>query len=866
MSSRALRKLQREQEQQNQVDTITENNVPDDESEGEAPARKTLNAFDMLNEDGDEDEANDSEVLSPDDGDGSEALTKSTRVDTSEKPKSKSKSKKKKNKKKGKAPEQADLSAHGAQKAANEPQLDEIDLALKSLSTTSKGGAEVPLAAKIDEANLRLYKLLAVESKHLNALNEMKRLFGNVVLENEDEAAAAAGPPRRRGRVQNLDLGGALAGRHSPASRGQGLKGLALRRNPFILGKEEWPKATSGGLGMEMVESFEDGTTEFRFVHNTIYQDVQRQFETCVESMDPQRMIALLQYNRKTTLLPALRGQLVLISRVAYHISTLLQVSEIAKQQGDHSVSGDLLERALFSFGRSVHSSFTTALGEGKARLDFRRPENREFWLSAWRYINNLGQRGTWRTAYEWAKLVLSLDTEGDPYRICLMLDQLALRGGQSEHFLNLSRSSFYADDLWKSRPNIDISSALAEFKLKQAQKCRASLGICVKKYPWIFPRLFQELNIDRIPSSVWGKTTSIEREKFECEMYVHNAKDLWNTPEAISFLVEVVESANEVASTNKGKDQTKDTTPQSREPITLDEARHVLLSGIPSLINLIPREYTTMPTSSSDPLPPPNNLPSYDPAPPTHGGPEATVYHSPFEAAPGGFDFPPEDDEDGTPNPQSPEDNQRGTGEAQELRGLQGFFRGFIPWIGSGRVPEENMDSETDAIRARARELGIPEELIAERGRRALELIAGRDNLPNDDDATTAPEVPGADENTSTNNTAAPTVESDPEHDPTTHLTSTSSPQTTEPEPGSEPYDDARNQRWLAGQGMLRLRAFCAEHGTDENVWNDDAVDDTIVTEYAQRVMQLQQQQSRNFILDYPLTQGTSRDVRAVG
>ena len=303
MSSRALRKLQREQEQQNQLDAITENNVPDDESEEEAPARKTLNAFDMLNEDGDDSEANDSEALSLDDRDDSGALTKSAQVDTSEKPKSKSKSKKKKNKKKGKAPEQADLSAQGAQKAANKSQLDEIDLALKSLSTTSKDGADIPLAAKIDEANLRLYQLLAVESKHLNALNEMKRLFGNVVLENEDEAAGAAGPPRRRGRVQNLDLGGALAGRHSPISRGQGLKGLALRRNPFILGKEEWPKATSGGLGMELVEKFEDGTTEFRFVHNTIYQDVQRQFETCVESMDPQRMIALLQYNRKTTLI-----------------------------------------------------------------------------------------------------------------------------------------------------------------------------------------------------------------------------------------------------------------------------------------------------------------------------------------------------------------------------------------------------------------------------------------------------------------------------------------------------------------------------------------------------------------------------------
>lgn len=296
MSSRALRKLQREKEQQNQLNALKEDNATDDESEEESPARKVPNAFDMLNQDEDDDEANDSDAAEPTDG---EDVMEKPQVESSEKPKSKSKSKKKKNKKKGKAPEQADTPAKGSQATAKGPQLDEIDLALKSLSTTSKNGADVPLAAKVDEANLQLYRLLAVESKHLNALNEMKRLFGNVVLENEDEAAAAAGPPRRRGRVQNLDLGGALAGRHSPASRGQGLAGLALRRNPFILGKEEWPKATGGGLGMEMVEKLEDGTIEFRFIHNTIYQDVQRQFETCVESMDPQRMIALLQYNRK---------------------------------------------------------------------------------------------------------------------------------------------------------------------------------------------------------------------------------------------------------------------------------------------------------------------------------------------------------------------------------------------------------------------------------------------------------------------------------------------------------------------------------------------------------------------------------------
>ena len=501
-------------------------------------------------------------------------------------------------------------------------------------------------------------------------------------------------------------------------------------------------------------------------------------------------------------------------------------MSEIAKQQGDHSVSGDLLERALFSFGRSVHSSFTTALGEGKARLDFRRPENREFWLSAWRYVNNLGQRGTWRTSYEWAKLVLSLDPEEDPYRICLILDQIALRGGQSEHFLQLSRSPFFADDLWRSRPNIDISSALAEFKLKQVQRCRSSLRRCVEDYPWMFPRLFQELGIDHIPKSVWGKTPSTERDKLECELYVHNAKDLWNTPEAISFLVEVVESAN--GAPTRGKART-DTPPLSHGPITYGEARHVLLSGVPSLINLIPRVYTTMPTSSSDPLPPPVDVPSYNAAPPAYLQDAAS--QSPFEAA-GGFDTPPEE---ATPNPRSPEDDQQGPGEAQGLQGLQGFFHRFIPWLGSGREPDQ-IDADTGAIRARAAELGIPEELIAERGQQGL-----------DPDVGGASDPPDA--------TPAPDGETTPDPRPTPG-----------PHPEApEPYDDDRNQRWLAGQGMLRLRDFCARHGTDEDAWSGAGVDAGIVGEYAGRVLQLRQRRTVNFILDYPLTQGTSRHVRAL-
>ncbi len=293
MSSRALRKLQREQEQQQQLD---KGSMQDEESssEEEVVKPKAPNAFDMLTEDVDsEDAISETAQSSETDHLPTEAKQNENVSTPPGNAKSKGKSRKKKNKRRKAVQNGLGKSAtEGGNKTSN---LDEIDLALKSLSTKDRDGTYAFTKPKPDDDYEEMHRLLGVESKHLNALNEMKKLFGNVVLESDENPG---GPGRRHGRGQrNLDLGGALAAQNSRASRGQGLVGLALRRNVFMLGKEEWPKATSGGLGME-VEEQKDGVTRYRFVHNTGYQDVQRQFQSCVESMDPQRMIQLLQFNR----------------------------------------------------------------------------------------------------------------------------------------------------------------------------------------------------------------------------------------------------------------------------------------------------------------------------------------------------------------------------------------------------------------------------------------------------------------------------------------------------------------------------------------------------------------------------------------
>ncbi|OCT52035.1 Nulp1-pending protein [Cladophialophora carrionii] len=589
MSSRALRKLQREQELQRQVETAKKAYEEAEESEEEddvpepisAPSRPK-NAFDMLDGAEDEEEAdedNETSVVPPEPSAKSE--TKPT-SEPSPPPPAKSRKKKKKQKKKGKTKaevveEQKDESG------------DEVDRALKALAAQSgRKQAALSDTPNTPSWESRATKLLAVDAHNLNPVNEMKSLFGSIALEGQESRSS---PRNQRRREQNqqqggVDLATALTGRYSTASRGKELGALAHRRNVFVQGKEEWPLANSGGLSMELVkadsESMDTNEKRYNIVHNNVYRETQAHFRLAVEMMDPQRMIGLL-------------------SMYPYHIATLLQVSEIAKHQGDHAVSGDLVERALFSFGKSVHSTFPAALRNGTARVSFDKPANRELYLAIWRHIKNLEMRGTWRTAYEWAKILLQLNPLTDPYGVTLMIDQLALRGRQHAQLIALCSDDAYGQ-AWDFLPNIQISLALAYLRSGQPRDARRCLAIAIHKYPYILSALASALDISPLPKTLWAKLPTTDAEKLYTELYVSRAKDLWNTPETISLLGEVAETLPHYGDAISAAPEAP------KLEISLEEARHIMLLEIPELIALLPRKFTTMPTSSSDVLPPPDS------------------------------------------------------------------------------------------------------------------------------------------------------------------------------------------------------------------------------------------------------------------
>jgi hypothetical protein len=286
MSSRALRKAQRQREEDNNKLEWKNIRTEEEISEDDRTVRTKPNPFTMLDEDN-----TDSEEDTQQEHEGN-LLEQETAEEESTPKASASKSKKKKKKKgKGKAVTTSITTVE---------EFDEIDKALHSLDlatpTTTGPSNQVGVHSELGKDSERLCNILAIDTQNLNASNEMRRLFGRVAVTTETEDQRPAGGGRRRGR--GAGLAGVLAGQQHPGSRGV----LGHRKNVFIQGKDTWPQATTGGLGMEVVEKRTDGTVLYSFVHNAAYQDVQRQFYICVASFDPERMVQLLVHNRMHSL------------------------------------------------------------------------------------------------------------------------------------------------------------------------------------------------------------------------------------------------------------------------------------------------------------------------------------------------------------------------------------------------------------------------------------------------------------------------------------------------------------------------------------------------------------------------------------
>ncbi|KAL7624250.1 hypothetical protein AAE478_005810 [Parahypoxylon ruwenzoriense] len=588
MSSRQLRKLQKQKELQN----LQANNPTNDaeSSEDDIPIQKPraslFSGFAAL---GDRDDQEDD---SGGDGDrvedervevATEPTAQTDRADTPRTSSKKSKKKKKKAKRQGGTPAKAETTPQ------NGP--DEIEQALRELELSKKPNVSTTSDPNtfFDKSYERICELLRVNTHHLRVINEMRNLFGREAIaaaQTEEEQEQTRSRRQRQPLPQHVDLETFLKGQP-----GKSLPEVTLRRNPFLAGKETWPRASTEGLTMEQVKDGEmhckPGIIEFRFAHDEAYNKLEKRFFEIVQMYDPMRIVHFLH------LFP-------------YHISSLIQVSRVAKQDQNSALSADLCERALFTFGRVSVSLFRQKIEEGKARLDFRRPENRQFWLAGYHYLKNLIMKGTYRTALEWSKLLFSMDWD-DPYGIIHFIHPLAIRAHESKWFIDFCDTEILdtcatAQD---AQDYIRQTLVLARLQQKDAAGAKALLVEGMERLPWLYSNLFKSLNLD-IPKAIWGIQPRNQDEELHTNVYLHQTKGLWDNAQTISLL-------KEAARERKRPDVKTFPFPPA---VKTNLARFVYLLEIPSLMSLVPRELMSASINwEFDPFPPPfdENIFSYD-------------------------------------------------------------------------------------------------------------------------------------------------------------------------------------------------------------------------------------------------------------
>lgn len=139
----------------------------------------------------------------------------------------------------------------------------------------------------------------------------------------------------------------------------------------------------------------------------------------------------------------------------------------LGKMTENYAMASELIERAILVLESSLHPTFS--LTSGNCRMDYRRQENRAFFIVLFKHAQYLEARACCRTAFEISKLILSLDPDTDPLAMILVIDYYALRSKQYEWF-----KKFYEE--WESiknlsqLPNMAYSYALALFQCNEGE------------------------------------------------------------------------------------------------------------------------------------------------------------------------------------------------------------------------------------------------------------------------------------------------------------------------------------------------------------------------------------------------------------
>lgn len=496
---------------------------------------------------------------------------------------------------------------------------DDFDAILQQMSSKYPELKQAATVTLQSAAKREFWKLLSVEPTYLDGDEEMRRFFGSKVVDSAEVGSKKGGRGSRR------------TGHASSAT---------MSRYHLVKPPDTWVhimRSNQGGVAMEAIPEEEllgRKSTTFReekwwtFTHSQSYKKAELRFLSAVAVGDPNAFAEILRES-------------------PWHIDTLLQLSEVFRQQEDYSHATELVERGVLAFERAFAPSFN--ITSGLHRLDFERIENRPFFLALHRQVLQLERRGCMRAAFEHARLLYSLNPSEDPHGALLHLDYLAPRCGMNDWLIRLWDTWENVDSEEptgkgvprlnpKFLPGMPYAKALAMWNLenqagdKAHEKSTDALIEAILTFPSVVPVVADKAGILLSPEVRGLPSMRIEPGWIPSDpaastvhllshLYAHRSVSIWKQPTHVEWMQKTI-SKIPLSQLGGGA---KPTTMKPRSLLsgslaffahgpTLDLFRHVIITENRSLIGFFSPSmvnHTTM--HAYDPVPPASSVTNYD-------------------------------------------------------------------------------------------------------------------------------------------------------------------------------------------------------------------------------------------------------------
>ncbi|KAH9180075.1 DUF654-domain-containing protein [Lactarius sanguifluus] len=512
---------------------------------------------------------------------------------------------------------------------------DEFDKALDELSIKYRD-MHAPSSATIQGKDFSPHslqeecsRLLSVSLSHLNPDAEMRKFFGAKVISASKNESGSSSRARRQPTTQRSNL-------TQPRSTWWPAKlrdGLTLR--PLTV-DEVATKTTAAPWNNN------DDDRYWTVEYSRRYKGTTLAFMQTVLSGGMLFPVPDLSVTSVlNACLPDPEGFYAILQHVPWHADTLLQMAELYSHREEHSQAADSIERALFTYERAFVGAFTFT--NGLNRLDFDRVENRPFYLALHRHVIDLQRRGIYRTAFEFARLLLSLDPWSDPHGVYLHLDFLAIKSGMHSWLLSfsqlfapvVSKASGLGESQSSQMPIIALpgwayARALA-LKVEGDERASQALKQAVLDFPSVVPLLADKAEIvlstevrsqpafrihTRNDSSSVGESLL----HLLSLIYVQRSHALWKDPIRSSWFAETVTELVRTgqlpskATSAKGFTQIQNLMGRGGN-FELSIYRHLVVLGpsAQSFLHFIPADVITGNNLACDPLPPPGSQSRYN-------------------------------------------------------------------------------------------------------------------------------------------------------------------------------------------------------------------------------------------------------------